>query len=60
MNLLLLTIKITLEDLKLGMDGALNMTEKMETLAQCLEFNRLPGNWEEVAYFSKKPLLAWF
>jgi len=32
MNGLLQTIKITLEDLKLGMDGALNMTDAMETL----------------------------
>jgi hypothetical protein len=32
MNLLLYTIKDTLEDLRLGMDGALNMTDSMETL----------------------------
>lgn len=23
-------------------------------------FNKLPSNWEEFAYFSKKPLLLWF
>jgi hypothetical protein len=23
-------------------------------------FNKLPANWEEVAYASKKPLMQWF
>lgn len=60
MNLLLQTIRVSLEDLRLGMEGALNMTDSMEILQQCLTLNKLPATWEEVAYFSKKPLLAWF
>lgn len=32
MNLLLQTIKVSLEDLRLGLEGALNMTDQMEIL----------------------------
>lgn len=60
MNLLLQTIKVSLEDLRLGLEGALNMTDQMEILQQCLTYNKVPATWEEVAYASKKPLLAWF
>jgi hypothetical protein len=36
MNVLLSTIKTTLEDLRLGLTGALNMTGAMEDLASSL------------------------
>lgn len=36
MNILLKAIKTSLTDLDMGLAGALNMTEQMETLAQCL------------------------
>lgn len=60
MNVLLNTIRSTLEDLRLGMDGALNMTDVMETLLNCLTLNKVPDSWVEVAYFCKKPLIIWF
>lgn len=60
MNLLLLEINSSLEDLKLGITGALNMTDAMETLSQCLQINKVPENWEKVAYPSKKLLAVWF
>lgn len=60
MNGLLSEIKSSLENLQMGLSGALNMTESMEKLAQSLEFNRVPANWEEKAYFSKKTLGPWF
>lgn len=60
MNGLLNVIKSSLEDLRLGMDGALNMTDVMENLLSCLTFNKVPGEWTDNAYFSKKPLFAWF
>lgn len=44
----------------MGLSGALNMTEVMEKLSQCLEFNRVPAPWEEKAYFSKKTLVVWY
>lgn len=60
MNGLLTTLRTSLEDLRLGMDGALNMTDSMEALLSCLSFNKVPATWTEVAYFSKKPLILWF
>lgn len=60
MNLLLEEIGKTLEDLRLGMTGALNMTDAMENLSNCLKLNKVPKSWEEVAYFSKKLLANWF
>ena len=60
MNILLSEIRRSLTELEMGMQGALNTTEKMEALSLSLSVNRVPKNWEEVAYFSKKPLILWF
>jgi len=60
MNKLLGEIKASLENLRLGLVGALNITEDMELLSQGLILNKVPASWEKVAYFSKKGLLAWF
>ena len=60
MNLLLLEIKQSLEELKLGLTGALNITDAMEGLQLSLSVNKVPANWEKVAYFSRKPLAVWF
>jgi len=60
MNTLLQTIKSSLEELRLGLTGALNVTDAMELLSNCLMLNRVPPVWEKFAYFSKKPLQAWF
>lgn len=60
MNVLLQEIRQTLEDLRLGITGALNMTDAMEMLSMCLRLNKVPAGWEVVAYFSKKLLVNWF
>jgi len=60
MNKLLGEIRSTLEDLRLGITGALNMSDAMELLSQCLTLNKVPASWESVAYFSKKLLANWF
>jgi len=60
MNTLLLGIKSSLEDLRLGLTGALNMTDAMELLQMSLSFNKVPASWESNAYFSKKTLAMWF
>lgn len=60
MNKLLGEIRSTLEDLRLGITGALNMSDAMEILSQCLTLNKVPSSWESVAYFSKKLLANWF
>ena len=46
--------------MRLGLTGALNITDTMEALSQALLFNKVPATWEKVAYFSKKGLLSWF
>lgn len=60
MNVLLNEIKSSLDDLKQGLTGALNMTDSMENLQRSISFNKVFENWEKKAYFSKKPLAAWY
>lgn len=60
MNTLLNEIKRTLDDLKLGLTGALNITDAMESLQRSLQFNKVPSSWESVAYPSRKNLALWF
>lgn len=45
MNTLLNEIKRTLDDLKLGLTGALNITDAMESLQRSLQFNKVPASW---------------
>lgn len=49
-----------MEELRLGLTGALNVTDAMEQISNCLTLNKVPPSWEKVAYFSKKPLALWF
>ena len=44
----------------MGLSGALNISERMEQLQASLMLNRVPGSWEDFAYYSKKALGAWF
>lgn len=60
MNTLLSEIKRTLEDLRLGLTGALNMTDAMENLQKSLNYNKVPDSWEKNAYPSRKNLSMWF
>jgi dynein heavy chain len=59
MNNLLTEIATSLEALLLGLEGALNMTDSMESLNNSLRLNRVPDKWGSF-YASKKPLAAWF
>lgn len=45
MNLLLLEISSSLEALMLGLEGALNMTDTMESLNNSLKLNWVPEKW---------------
>lgn len=45
MNALLSEMKRSLEELQLGMDGALNMSESMEKLARGIASNSVPDLW---------------
>ena len=60
MNILLSTIRKSLNDLDQGLKGALNMTDAMEAVAASLRINKVPASWEECAYFSKKTLQEWY
>jgi dynein heavy chain len=67
MNVLLKAISGTLEDLRKGMNGQLNMTQQLEDLAEALAINQVPGrnpfhsmSWEKDAWQSKKSLASWF
>lgn len=60
MNLLLNEIRGSLIELQLGMEGALNMSDKMDVLLKCLGLNRVAPSWEAKAYPSKKSLSMWF
>jgi dynein heavy chain len=60
MNILLSTIRMSLNDLDQGLKGALNITNAMEVLSASLSFNKVDAGWEKVAYFSKKSLTEWY
>lgn len=60
MNILLGSIRKGLLDLAGGMEGALNMTDAMEATAAALAINKVPAEWAEIAYFSKKTLQEWY
>ncbi len=45
MNALLVEMKRSMEELLLGLDGALNMSEKMEALAKGIAMNTVPALW---------------
>jgi hypothetical protein len=44
MSLLLAEIKRTLDDFRLGLTGALNMTDAMESLQKSLQYNKIPAS----------------
>ncbi|KAF1335375.1 Dynein heavy chain, partial [Globisporangium splendens] len=63
MNVLLEEIRISLGDLKKGLNGQLNMSQAMEDLATAMSLNEVPGRnpfsrckWEKKAWPSKKSL----
>eukprot|EP00471_Norrisiella_sphaerica_P010953 CAMPEP_0184498660 /NCGR_PEP_ID=MMETSP0113_2-20130426/39505_1 /TAXON_ID=91329 /ORGANISM="Norrisiella sphaerica, Strain BC52" /LENGTH=4666 /DNA_ID=CAMNT_0026886275 /DNA_START=34 /DNA_END=14034 /DNA_ORIENTATION=- len=59
MNVLRNEIKDSLEELELGMKGELQMSDRMEELAQSLELNRVPSGWVAKAYPSLRKLAEW-
>merc|ERR1711994_931955 len=60
MNGLLSQMRSSMIELELGISGALNITDKMETLATDLQMNLVNALWAEKAYASLKLLSAWF
>ena len=67
MNSLLEEIGRSLIELQKGINGQLNMSQKMEDLAEALGLNEVPGrnpfhltSWEKLAWPSRKNLPNWF
>jgi dynein heavy chain, axonemal len=59
MNYLVKDIFTSINELDLGLQGALNMTDAMESLQISLMLNRVPDGWAKY-YASKKPLASWY
>lgn len=59
-NVLVETIKSSLEDLLRGLRGELNVTEAMEKLQECLVLGRVAPIWVKYAYDSLKGLASWY
>merc|ERR1719375_1557181 len=60
MNVLLKVIRGSLLELELGIAGALNITDPMESLSKSLQTNAVDAAWAKKAYSSLKGLSAWF
>merc|ERR1719272_832476 len=60
MNTLLGEMRMSLIELRLGLDGSLNMSDAMESLANSLFTGKVPDRWTKYAYPSKKGLTPWF
>jgi len=59
-NKLVVEMRRSLAELKLGLEGALNMSDAMEALLLSLKLNRVPSSWANNAYPSLKSLAPWF
>lgn len=60
MNVLLNEMRFSLNELDQGLDGALNITDAMETLQKSLEINIIPPRWAANTNPTKKLLQEWF
>ena len=60
MNYLLEEICASLGQLKKAKDGELTYSEKLEKLETCLNLEKVPDGWAELAYPAKRSLATWF
>lgn len=59
MNILTREIVRSLGEVKLGLEGLLQMSERMDKLKSDLFFNRVPESWTRLAYPSMRSLASW-
>lgn len=59
-NKLLVNIKSSLENLKLGIQGTISMSALSDELLVALFLNKVPRQWELIGYSSTKPLSTWY
>jgi dynein heavy chain len=60
MNTLLEEICLSLGQLKKAKDGELTFNEKLETLENSLNIEKIPDYWVEISYPAKRSLATWF
>jgi len=60
MNILLGTMRKSLIDLQLGLQGALNISDMMDQQMSAMFLDRIPGVWEKQAWRTLKTLPVWF
>jgi len=60
MNGLLQTIRKSLTDLQLGLQGALNISDAMDQQMSSMFLDRIPAVWEKQAWRTLKTLPMWF
>ena len=60
MNILLSTIRKSLGDLQLGLQGALNISEAMDKMMTSMFMDQIPAMWEKQAWRTLKTLPVWF
>jgi dynein heavy chain len=60
MNGLLQTMRKSLLDLQLGLQGALNISDMMDQQMNSMFMDRIPGVWEKQAWRTLKTLPVWF
>jgi len=59
MNILTNKMRVTLKELELGLNGELQMSQRMEDLQSALFMGRVPESWNKLAYPSLKNLSSW-
>ena len=60
MNILLTTMRKSLGDLQLGLQGALNISEAMDKMMTSMFLDQIPAMWEKQAWRTLKTLPMWF
>lgn len=59
MNILMVEITQSLEEINQGFLGLLTISERMEAIIDSIFYNRVPESWSKLAYPSKRGLTSW-
>ncbi|CAD2219679.1 dynein heavy chain [Angomonas deanei] len=59
MNILINTLKTTLDELDLGLKGALSMSASMQELFDEMFLDKMPEKWSRVSFMSQRMLGSW-
>jgi len=59
MNMLLVEVIQSLDEVKQGFEGTLTISERMEQLIDAVALDRVPATWTKLAFPSKRGLASW-